>query len=351
MSEPEGANREGQVSIEPPTRRPPRLIRVHRRGPILRPSHPGRGLEGIYGIDLTAGCGHACSFCHVRGSALFPGEGRILFDPSVVEQVEGALDELPSPPRLIVLSPWSDPLPPIRAVREVTLRLTRRLLERGLEVLTITRGRVPKELITLLAEHRDRARVAIGLTTLSRPLARVLEPLAPAPGARLKGFDRLVQAAVPVEIRLEPLIPGLTDTRENLAPMFRELARIGARRVVAHYLFQHPAILSPLKEALGPLGHSERLTDDFEGGPVFPVGSLGLVKHYPRETRREGLARLIAWGAEHGLIVETGSAQNPDLPRLETNTNVKPPVALVERRSTRRAEHEHEHELQPTSTS
>src|SRR5437588_771995 len=91
---------------------------VERRGPILRPSPQG---GGVFGLDLTAGCVHGCAFCHIRGASRFPGEGRILFDPRVPARLPAALDSLAEPPRLVVLSPASDPLPPVRAVREATL--------------------------------------------------------------------------------------------------------------------------------------------------------------------------------------------------------------------------------------
>ncbi len=317
MVEPKGTDREapGLFDARPPRHRP-RLVRVHRRGPILRPSCPGRGAEDVFGIDLTAGCGLACVFCHIRGSVLFPGEGRLLFDPSVAEHALDALQRQNQPPRLVVLSPLSDPLPPFREVQEATLRLTRMLLERGLNVLLMTRGRISRNLVNVLAKHREQVRIALGLTTIQHKMARVLEPLCPVPKVRLRGLERLFEAEVPVEVRLEPLIPGLSDVKENIAPLFRELARLGARRVVAHYLFRHPAMIAPLKEALEPFGHAERLVDVFEGGPVFPVGSLGPLKHLPKLARQEGLARLTAWGAEYGLVIETGASQNPDFPKL-----------------------------------
>jgi hypothetical protein len=133
-----------------------------------------------------------------------------------------------------------------------------------------------------------------------------------------------------VYVRFEPLIAGLTDTRENVDPLFDELANRGARQVIAHYAFLHHAMVDPLKRALAPLGWDERLIESYEGGPVFNVGSLGSTKHLPTETRREGLAKVIAWGAERGLLVETGATQNPDFPRQ--GAPVPPPFKA--RRST-----------------
>lgn len=300
----------GDVEV---VRRKPAWIRVNRRGPILMPARDG-GVSGLFGMDLTAGCGMACPFCHIRGSALFPGEGRIRFDPNVDRRLASILDTMPERPRTVVLSPNSDPLPPERDVRQTALRVIETLLEREVRVILMTRGRIPRAIVDGLAStEAERVSVLVGMMTADRKLARALEPWAATPIRRLDGIGRLIEAGVPTEVRLEPLIPGLTDTRENSVPLFRALERLGVRRVVVHYLFRHPSMIEPLAKALAPLQWVEKLEDAFLQGPAFPLGSLGTTKHIPVETRREGLARLCAWGAEYGLTVETGASQNPDL--------------------------------------
>ncbi|WP_152052829.1 SPL family radical SAM protein [Tautonia marina] len=298
----------------------PSVRQVRRRGPLLRPARGGVQESGLYGFDLTAGCAMGCAFCFVKGTVRDPGPGRLLFDPGVVEAIGPAIEALDVPPKRVVLSPSSDPLPPIREIRSATLRIIEQLLERGIEVVLMTRGRVTRDLARLLGSAPDRVRVAVGVTTLGRSLSRALEPMAPLGPRRLKGIECLIEAGVPVEARIEPLIPGLTETRENLRPLLRELGKIGVREAMAHYAFLQPAVIPSLREALTPLGHAERLVDLYEGGPVFSVGEAGATKHVPLDARREGLARVIAWGAEFGLIVTTGSAQNPDLPRLDAAT-------------------------------
>jgi DNA repair photolyase len=296
----------------PWARRAAEVVAVRRRGPILRPAHQA---EGVYGLDLTSGCAHGCPFCYIRGLARFPGEGRVLFDPNTTSRLAEALDALPEPPRSVVLSPTSDPLPPLREVRDATVRVARLLLERDLPIVLLTRGRFPRQLIEILAEHHERVRIAVGFVTADHRRARHWEPAAASPALRLRSLARLVEAGVEVEARLEPLVPDVTDTADNLRPLLLALSRAGVRRIVAHYLFLNDAIRPGLDELLGPLGLSERLDDQFAGGPVFRIGSVGPTKHLPAEARRVGLARVTALAAEFGLVVETGAGQNPDLRR------------------------------------
>ncbi len=304
----------------------PRLERVMRRGPILRPS---RGLEGVYGLDLTAGCLIGCPFCHIRGSRRDPGGGRVRFDPLTALGLDTALDDGEGQVRRVVFSPFSDPLPRDRAVRAEATRVVDRLLGRGVEVVLMTRGRIPKALMKRMTEQAELCSVAVGLTTMSKTLMKTLEPGAATPVGRLRDLRRLAEAGIDVEVRLEPMIAGLTDIRENLVPLFRALAQAGVRRLVTHYLFLVPNLLDRLAEDLAPLGWSERLRQDFENGPVFPVGSIGNTKHYPRDLRREGLARMTSWAAEHGLTLTTGAGQNPDMPRPERPRARERPMAAT----------------------
>ncbi len=165
----------GEVEPGRVVRSRPGWSRVRAEGPLLKPSCSA---VEVYGLDMTAGCADKCAYCHIRGSDSFPGEGKVLFDPEVVDRLRGFLDRLDEPPRQVVLSPTSDPLPPLREIREATFKVVELLLDRKINVLLMTRGRVNQEMVDLLSDHVDRVRVAIGLTTLDRKLSRTLEPWA-----------------------------------------------------------------------------------------------------------------------------------------------------------------------------
>ena len=49
------------------------------------------------------------------------------------------------------------------------------------------------------------------------------EPRTAPPATRLKYIQALSQLGIPTTARLDPLIPGLTDTRTNLIPLLRAL--------------------------------------------------------------------------------------------------------------------------------
>jgi DNA repair photolyase len=269
----------------------------------------------VFGLDLTAGCLHDCPFCYIQGSARYPGPERVLFDRSASEHLQAALDDLEMRPIQVVLSPMSDPLPADRSVRAAAEAAIDLLLKRGIRVALLTRGRISRALVRRIAKSASLVQVAMAFTTWERALSRLLEPGAATIRGRIRAVGRLLAAGVQVDVRLEPLIPGLNDTPEQVEPLFAAFAEAGIKRVLAHYLFIEPSFVDRLSKTLAPVGWEERLFQLYEGGPVFRIGSLGATKHLPLDTRRAGFAQLSVLGADHGLVVETGSTQNPDLRR------------------------------------
>ena len=57
---------------------------------------------------------------------------------------------------------------------------------------------------------------------------------------------------MPVQIALDPLVPGLTDTRVSLQPLLEALAALGVRQVSASYLVLKPDTREALLRALEP---------------------------------------------------------------------------------------------------
>src|SRR5439155_19168696 len=117
-------------------------------------------------------------------------------------------------------------------------------------------------------------KVTVGLMTLDRDLQRRLEPLCASPRLRLREIAQLRTRGIAVQVALEPLIPGLTDTRDCLVPILESLAGLGIRRVKTSYLFLRSAIADNLIQALEPLGWSQPVLDAFSGGPLLSAGTI-----------------------------------------------------------------------------
>ncbi len=116
-------------------------------------------------------------------------------------------------PQLVALSGVTDPYQPV----ERKLALTRACLEVLAEFRNptgiVTKSRLvarDTDVLQELARHQA-VSATLSITTLDPELARVLEPRAAQPRARLAAIEALARAGIPVGVNVAPVIPGLND--------------------------------------------------------------------------------------------------------------------------------------------
>jgi len=78
-------------------------------------------------------------------------------------------------------------------------------------------------------------------------IAATFEPGAAAPGARLAQAAELAGVRGPIEARLDPILPGVTDDADCLESLCVALARAGVRAIAASVLFLRPAVAGSLR--------------------------------------------------------------------------------------------------------
>jgi DNA repair photolyase len=205
-------------------------------------------------INPYRGCEHGCIYCYARPTHEYLGfsagldfETRILVKEDAPELL---LRELAGPrwqPQVLALSGVTDPYQPI----ERRLGLTRRCLEVLAEcrnpVAVITKSHLVARDADVLAQlHRFEAAVVfLSVTTLDRSLARVLEPRAAQPEARLAAITSLAEAGVPVGVMTAPVIPGLND---HEMPAILTAARQAGARFAGYTMVRLPLGVAPLFE-------------------------------------------------------------------------------------------------------
>lgn len=174
-----------------------------------------------YGVNPYRGCEHGCAYCYARTYHEYLGfspgldfESRIVVKHEAPRLLEEALARPGYRVGKIAMSGVTDCYQPV----ERRLELTRGCLG------VMARFRQPVALITKnalvtrdldhlveLARHRAVA-VYLSVTTLEPELARVLEPRASSPRARLEAIARLAEAGIPCGVSAAPMIPGLNDS-------------------------------------------------------------------------------------------------------------------------------------------
>src|SRR4030095_15612638 len=119
---------------------------------------------------------------------------------------------------VVVVGTATDPYQPA----ERRFRVTRGVLEtlaghRGVSIVIITKSPLITRDVDVLCRITERSSVTVHLSliTMRRDLARLIEPRAPTPGARIRAIARLRSAGIDVGINVMPVLRGITD---NPAP-------------------------------------------------------------------------------------------------------------------------------------
>jgi hypothetical protein len=274
-----------EAGMDAPPHRP-RVVFGRRPGPALHAA--GLADDGVLGLNLTRGCFHR-------------RDNQIVLYTDTADRLAVELAGKILRPRAVIVGPAADPFPPLDAVQAEAARVVRVLAAHGVEAWLLTRGLIRAAALEALAACRARVKVTVALTTCDRAVQRALEPGAAPPRLRLRQIARLRRLGVPVQAALDPLLPGVTDTRDNLAAVLRELAAAGVRHVTAGYL--------PLRAhaAADPPGVTDAVRQAYEGGPM-----LAGARYLPRARRQRGYATLMALGAAHGITVGVSRLTNPD---------------------------------------
>src|SRR5437867_7179122 len=190
----------------------------HTRGVLARNDSPDIGFE--VSLNPYRGCEHGCVYCYARPMHEYLGfsagldfETKIMVKMDAPALLRKQFLSRSWKPQVVGLGSATDAYQPI----ERRLRITRQCLEVFAEfrnpIGLVTKNALVTRDADLLGElARHHAALAfVSVTSLDPDLARIMEPRASAPAARLRAITELRKDGVPVGIMLAPMIPGLND--------------------------------------------------------------------------------------------------------------------------------------------
>ena len=207
------------------------------------------GMDFRWSLNPYRGCVHGCQYCFARRFHahfdLNAGDdftSTIFVKTNVAKVLSLELSDPSWRREAVAFGTATDPYQPI----EGKYRLTRSCLEAFAlwrsPVMLITKGTMSIRDIDVLQElsRSTESTVCFSITTVDRELARKLEPGTPPPDKRLVAVERLAAAGVRAGVALAPVIPGITDSAENLEAVAAAAASHGARFLWASSLYLKP---------------------------------------------------------------------------------------------------------------
>lgn len=202
-------------------------------------------------INPYRGCEFGCRYCYARYTHEYMGmedpedfERKIYAKRDASRTLIKDLDPARLNGNTIALGTATDPYQPA----ERRFLITRSLLEvlaiaDDVRLSITTKGDLIARDIDVLQTIAVRGHLSVNITvtTLDRHLARRLEFRAPTPEKRLHALRLLREAGIRAGVNLAPILPDLTDTRENLEAVVAAAQAHGATHLYANILFLMPS--------------------------------------------------------------------------------------------------------------
>jgi DNA repair photolyase len=220
----------------------------------------GRGLPFTWTINPYRGCEFACKYCYARYTHEFMEmrdgadfEQKIYVKQHTADLLRRDLRRV-KPGEAIALGTATDPYQPAERRYEITHGILEEFTRhRGFELGIVTKSNLVVRDIDLLRAVAQNNVISIHMTitTLDVDLARILEPRAPRPDLRMEAVRQLSDAGLSVGVSASPVLPGITDSPDDLEAIVRAAAAAGARHIFAGPLFLKPcsaAIFLPFLE-------------------------------------------------------------------------------------------------------
>ena len=277
-----------------------------------------RQMPFTWTINPYRGCEFACKYCYARYTHEFMEmcdgidfEQKIYVKQHAADLLRQELRRV-KPDEAIALGTATDPYQPAERKYEVTRAILEEFARhRGYELGIVTKSNLILRDLDLLRElaRTNYLSVHVTITTLNVELARILEPRAPRPDLRMDAVRALSAAGIRVGVSSSPVVPGITDSPQDLESLVRSAAEAGADHLFANPLFLKPcsaAVFLPFLEQNFPHlveNYRQRYAGRAFLPPAYGKRLAQLITHFKQKygiirRRREPTAYATKWPAQ-----------------------------------------------------
>lgn len=192
-------------------------------------------LSSDNGMNLYRGCLHGCIYCDSR--SLCYQMGHPFEDIEVKENALVLLEKALISKRkrcMIGTGSMTDPYIPIEKELQLTRGALELIYDHGFGATVLTKSTLVLRDLELLAKinAQSKAVVQMTLTTQDDALCRILEPNVAVTSERVAALKAFRDAGVPTIVWLDPILPFLNDTRENIEGILESCIEAGVKGIL-----------------------------------------------------------------------------------------------------------------------
>jgi DNA repair photolyase len=276
------------------------------------PGNPG-GLPFRWTVNPYRGCSHACSYCFARPTHTYLGldagadfDQRVVVKVNAVERLKAELHPARWAGELVAMGTNTDPYQRCEGKYRLTRGLVTTLLEAGNPFSILTKSTLILRDLDLLstAARQGLVRVSLSIGTVDEAVWRATEPGAPHPRRRVDAVRTLSAAGIRTGVLVAPVLPGVSDSDEQLAAVGRAAVDAGASsigHVVLHLRHQevrsvflerlaatHPHLVAPMEQRYtgksAPKADRDRIAATLRAAIEAAGGHLGAMEPPPPAT-------------------------------------------------------------------
>jgi DNA repair photolyase len=218
---------------------------------IVNTLPPSSRMPFRHTINAYRGCRHACTYCFARPTHEYLGlnsgedfERRIVVKVNAVERLERELDDPAWQGETIAMGTNTDPYQPAEGHYRLTRGLVQALGRHGNPFSILTKSSMILRDLDVLTEASRRTDVGIAMSigTDEDAVARLTEPGAAPPSKRLEAISRLAEAGLRPTVLMAPILPGISDSEEQVRRLVDACLDAGAVRVTPILLHLRPGV-------------------------------------------------------------------------------------------------------------
>ena len=186
-------------------------------------------------INPYAGCSISCPFCYANalwGYFQAFRKDRIItvfrdFDMVIAKQLD-SIDVASCG----YLSPVTDPFQKVEGKYHLSRNIIHEFIKRNIPIEFITKQRVPQDVIDIMKEQKH-SFGQVSILTWNEKMRRVLAPGGASTEELLNNIKRMDQAGMYSVMRLDPIIPYVTDNKDELEELIKRAKDAGTKHVIA----------------------------------------------------------------------------------------------------------------------
>ena len=190
-----------------------------------------------WSLNPYRGCKHDCVYCYARYTheylELNPNSDfaqTVFVKRNLVQALRADLRRATWRRDKVHIGTATDPYQPAEGRYQLTRGALLALCDQLTPATVVTKNTLAVRDADIMASLARAAgfHLVMSITTLDETLARQLEPDTPSPQQRLRAVQRLVRAGVPVSVAIAPVLPGITDSEQQLSELIQAAHDHGA---------------------------------------------------------------------------------------------------------------------------